>query len=627
MKLAAPFALLFVVLVALFPTTGFYDLYLLPWQTRSIFLQDANFWHAMRDDPSAYLPFTHFSALPYGPLFYYPTGIWIRTLDAVHVIDMRGWTNLGGAAGSLRYTALLKVPNLLVYAAIAAVLLGMFPGRGGVDAMLLWLLNPAVILVSFVMGQNDGWSMLTVLAALLLARGALGGQRDVRVGPLRVPAAALAMCLLGAGGAIKLHPLLFVAPFALVLGRSWPERLGLAATAGATFAACIAPFVSDPFFRDQALFNPQGQDILRYKIGPLALFYPAYAAALLPLARRDRPWLALLCSVATVHLVVFALTDWPPERAAWFIGVLAPAAVLHRAALATYVLVTLQVLLHAMTLGGALGADAFSVLSPRLANGPGLDAAIDRVSNFDAVQAVALGVAAPAWCAAVAGLMFVRQERPRPIPVALPAAMLLLLPLWFAASLAYTSGGVTSDALVGDRGVVDGPADVQQLVLAAGDGLSAVEVRYDAGAAPQPLDATLDPGDGSAPRVIRALPSARPRWLKLGFDTIPASSRKVYVLTLHLPAGAKLGTVRMTGQLVPARIGGTPSPDRLVDLRQHYDRNWTAVWRDVQRSVRGEAGVWLATAVMMAVPLGLLWRAAERAMRGGETNAPVAAAD
>jgi hypothetical protein len=496
MRVAAPFALLFVVLVALFPTAGFYDLYLLPWQTRTIFLQDANFWHAMRNNPSSYLPFTHFSALPYGPLFYYPMALWVRTLDAVHAIDMRGWTDLGAAADSLRYTALLKVPNLAVYAAVAAVLLRVFPGRGGVDAMLLWLMNPAVILVSFVMGQNDGWSTLTVLAALLLAQRSLGARRDVVVGPVRVPAAVLAMCLLGAGGAIKIHPLLFVAPFALVLGRSWRERAGLAASAGATFLACIAPFVADPFFRDHALFNPQGQDLLRHKIGHLALFYPAYLAALLPLTRRERPWLALLCSVAAIHLVIFALTDWPPERAAWFIGALVPAAVLHRAALAAYVLVTLQVLLHAMTLGGALGADAFSVLSPRLANGPGLNSAIDRVSDFDAVQTVALVVASTTWCVAVSALMFARENRTRPIPVALPAALLLWLLLWFAASLAYTSGGVTSAGWAGDRVMVDGPVDVQQVVLASSDGLSAIDVRYDAGTTSQPLDATLDAGDG-----------------------------------------------------------------------------------------------------------------------------------
>ncbi|HEY8172081.1 MAG TPA: hypothetical protein VIH21_03260, partial [Dehalococcoidia bacterium] len=57
-RLVAPFELLFVVLSILLPAGAFFDLYLLPWQTRLIFLEHPNFWHAMRDDPSAYLPFT-----------------------------------------------------------------------------------------------------------------------------------------------------------------------------------------------------------------------------------------------------------------------------------------------------------------------------------------------------------------------------------------------------------------------------------------------------------------------------------------------------------------------------------------------------------------------------------------
>ncbi len=508
-RLAVPFALLFVILVAMFPTTGFYDLYLLPWQTRAIFLQDANFWHAMRNEPLAYLPLTHFSALPYGPLFYYPMGLWIGTLNAAQVIDMRSWTSPDTAIESLRYTALLKVPNLFVYAAVAAVLLRLLPGRAGVDAMLLWLLNPAVILVSFVMGQNDGWSMLTVLAALLLARRTLRGQPDLRIGGARVPAAALAMCLLGAGAAIKLHPLLFVLPFAFILGKSWPERAGLAAIAGAVFLACIAPFIGDSYFRDQALFNPQAQEVLRYKIGPMALFYPAYAAALLPLVRRDRPWLALLCTIMGVHLAVFALTAWPPERAAWFVGLLAPAAVLHRAGRAAYVLVTLQVLLHAMTLHGGLGADVFRVLSPRLDKGPGLDTAIDAVLNFDVVEALGLCVAAAAWCAAVAALTLGRREPARPISVVLPVAMLLLLPLWFIASLAFTSRGttITFGVAASDLGVINGPANVQQLFVPGADDLSAIEVLYE-GAARQPVSATLASSDGSTIRTMAALPAA-----------------------------------------------------------------------------------------------------------------------
>ncbi|MDP9236676.1 MAG: hypothetical protein M3P30_04620 [Chloroflexota bacterium] len=309
MRLAAPFVLLFVVLLAIIPTSGFYDLYLLPWQTRLIFLEHPDFWRALDGNPSVFLPGTMFSALPYGPLFYYPLGAWVWVMDLTRVIDMHAWSDFHLAEGSPRYAAALKFPNLVVYVAAGVVLLRCLPGEAGVSAMLLWLLNPAVILVSFVMGQNDAWSMLAVLAALLLATRWLRGEREVRLGGRALPADALAMVALGAGAAVKLHPLLLVVPFALALAPTGVAWLRLVAIAVVTFAVLISPFLWDPLFRHHALFNPQAQDILRYKAGHLSLFYPAYgAAALIPLAMPERPYRALLASIVGVHLIVFALT-------------------------------------------------------------------------------------------------------------------------------------------------------------------------------------------------------------------------------------------------------------------------------------------------------------------------------
>ena len=124
----APFALLFVVLSVLLPAGAFFDLYLLPWQTRLIFLEHPNFWHAMRDDPSAYLPVHAVLGGADGPLFYYPMGLWVFALDKAGLIDMRAWSDFGLATHSFRYTALLKVPNLVVYLGTGVVLMRMLPG-------------------------------------------------------------------------------------------------------------------------------------------------------------------------------------------------------------------------------------------------------------------------------------------------------------------------------------------------------------------------------------------------------------------------------------------------------------------------------------------------------------------
>jgi len=619
---AAAFASLFLVLVALFPTTGFFDLYLLPWQTRTIFLENGNFWQAMRDNPAAYLPFTHYSAVPYGPLFYYPLGLWIRLLDAAQIIDLRGWNDLGQAARSLRYTAALKVPNFAVYLAIGFVLLRTLPARAGVDAMMLWLFNPAVILVSFVMGQNDSWSMLAVLGALLLARLSLDGGAGVRVGRLHLPLALLSVCLLGAGAAVKIHPLLFVMPFAAVLGRSWPERIGLTLAAVAMFGALVAPFIGDSFFRAHALFNPQGQELLRYKIGHLPLFYPLYGAAtLFAFKPTERPFVQLLGSVMTVHLLIFLLTDWPPERAAWFIGALAPAATFHRSALVAYVLATVQVLLHAMTLGVGLGAGAFAVISPRLANGPGLNAALDRVSDFDAVQLVGLSVTGLAWGIAIASIALRREGRVQAVPLGVPVGVLMLLPIWFAVSLAYTSGGVTTTPYPGSQTMARGPATVEQPIVAGS--LSAVDLFYDSGPGDRPLEVSLDSRSGAAVTAM-ASPPPGSRWVRLTFPGLAASPDGAYVITLRLPPGASVGLVGAQGALSSVRVNGSATPRSVLSTRFHYDRGWNAVWADVTHSLKGEPFVLLATALLLATPLVLTWYATERRIAQRVTGAEVA---
>jgi hypothetical protein len=618
----AAFASLFLVLLALFPTTGFFDLYLLPWQTRTIFLENANFWQAMRHNPAAYLPFTHYSAVPYGPLFYYPLGLWIRLLDAAQVIDLRGWNDLGQAARSLRYTAALKVPNFAVYLAIGFVLLRTLPARAGVDAMMLWLFNPAVILVSFVMGQNDSWSMLAVLGALLLARLSLDGGGGVRVGRLHLPLALLSVCLLGAGAAVKIHPLLFVMPFAAVLGRSWPERIGLALAAVAMFGALVAPFIGDSFFRAHALFNPQGPELLQYKIGHLPLFYPLYGAAtLFTLKPTERPFVHLLTSVLAIHLLIFLLTDWPPERAAWFIGALAPAAALHRTALVAYVLATVQVLLHAMTLGVGLGAGAFAVISPRLANGPGLNAALDRVSDFDAVQLTGLSVTGLAWAIAIALMAFRREGRVQAVPLGVPVGLLMLLPVWFAGSLAYTSGGVTTTPYSGSQTMTRGPATVEQPIVAGY--LSAVDLFYDSGPGDRPLEVILDSGSGAAVTAM-ASPPPGSRWVRLTFPGLAASPNGAYVITLRLPPGSSVGLVGAQGTSPSVRIDGSNTPGSVLVIRLHYDRRWGEVWGDVTHSLEGESFVLLATALLLAPPLVLTWHATERRLAHGMTGAEVA---
>lgn len=606
MKQALPFFCLFLVLATLFPAAGFYDLYLLPWQSRLVFTEHPNLWHAMRDNPAAYLPFTRFSAFPYGPLFYYPMALWVALMDGVRLIDIAAWADFGVATDSMRYTALLKLPNLAAYLAVGMVLRRALPGRGGHDAMLLWLLNPAVILEAFVMGQNDGWSILAVLVALLLLGRALEGDPHVRLGGRRLPAAPLALVVLGIGGAVKLHPLLFVAPFAITAGRSWRERTLLAALALATFGAVISPFVTDSFFREHALFNPQGETLLHHRLGNLPLFYPTYAAAALlpPLLRGRR---ALLTTLVAVHLLIFGLSSWPPERAAWFIGALALPAALSRPGLIVYVMSTIQVLLVAMGLGNGLGAGVFSLVSERLAQQPGLDAALDRLWDYDAIRTTGLGLGLGAWCLALGVLLRRHTLHPRPVPMLVPVAMISLLPTYFGAAIAYGSGGLTTPTLGPVTGAVSGPAIVEQPFIAGADSLSG-------------LDVVVSPADGgdrlAAALVSDASPTADQAgvgrapggYTRIRFDRIADSHGQVYRLRLDLPPGVSVRLVptALNGFVGEATVDGRPAPGTL-DFRQHYDRDWGAIAGDAKRAFRAEAGTVAAVTMVLAAALLAMW--------------------
>jgi len=610
-KLAITFLCLFLVLAVLFPTAGFYDLYLLPWQSRLVFTDHPNLWHAMRDNPAAYLPFTQFSAFPYGPLFYYPTALWVFALDRLRVINIDAWADFGVATASMRYTALLKLPNLAVYLATGAVLRRTLPGSGGVDAMLLWLLNPAVILAAFVMGQNDGWSMLSVLLALLLLKRTLEGEPAARLGGWTLPAGPLAMVALGVGGAVKLHPLLFALPFALATGRSWRERAFLAMIPFAAFGALVAPFVHDPFFREHALFNPQGETLFHHRLGPLPLFYPAYSlAVVLPLVRCRRDATTLLAALVAVHLVIFGLSDWPPERAAWFIGALALPAAINCAGLAAYIMSTIQALLVAMGLGNGLAAGVFSLVSARFAQQAGLDAALDRLWDYDAIRTVCLILSATAWCVTLAALLRGGGLRPRPVPALLPLVMLALLPAYFGAAIAYGNGGISTPSLGAPIGTISGPAVIEQPFIAGGDSLSAIDLAVAPDGAGGRLSTTLvlDSGSPAGPVAIEHRPGGYTRFRLQPFSN---SHGRLYRLRLDVPEGTSVGLVQTPagGFVGEATINGRPAGATL-DFRQHYDRDWGAIAQDARRAFAGEMGVVGMTVILLAAALFPMYRLA-----------------
>lgn len=590
----------FLTIVVTMVAAEFYDLFLLSWQSHLILVDDWNLWDAAERSGTYYLPFTTFSALPYGPLFYYPTAAWLFVLDALRVLDADGWTAVDALYGSTSAPALLKLPNLAVFLGTAWLLRSIAPRPAGSSLAMLWVMNPAVIVAAFVMGQNDGWTMLLVLAAFRLAQSSRGREDDLR------PAIA-AMAILGLGAAVKLQPALLFLPFALALDARWERRAVLLAVAGLAFLLPIVPFVSDPFFRHHALFNPQGQTLLDHRIGHLPLFWPMYgAAALWPLTGRG-PVRGLVPSLVAIHAVLFVLSDWPPERAAWFVGVSIVACAYDRAGIVAYAGATIAAFVVALRLDNGLAAGVFSSLSGQLAAQHGPGAAIDGWIGLGRLRDIVVLAAGAGWLVTLVPLAR-GGERLRALRVsdALLLVLALALPAYFAASIAYGGGGITMGSAGGaQREMVEG--QIAQPLIVPHDGIGWIEL-HGTGLI---RNASLEDANGRR-YALRVEMRGRSGW-RFHVLAGPAKGR-TFVLRFSI-AGGELA-VEQPGGRAPATVDGEAAP-YVIAARYHFERDWGALASDAAENLARRWPAALAVSVMLAPAFFALARA-----RDGDSAAP-----
>lgn len=415
-----------VVVALLLPISGHGDFYLSTYNTSLILTDHPNFYRALAHEPTGVLP-TGLSGGPYGPLFYYPNAAWLGLLDSLDLINVGGWqhTTLDTVLRDVPVTFLLKLPYLAVYALVALVMLRLFDDRRGETAALLWLVNPAVILYALLMGQNDAWAFLAAVLALLLGRRALertnaGRQREAFL--LGLAAAAV----LAAGAAIKLTPILLVAPFAIVLGRSLRQRAALAVAGFAAFALLVLPFLWTSFFWDYGLFGTQTGKAERGDIALFAALYALLVAFLFVQRRRSagQAFPMLLYSFVAVHALIYFFPDWNPQRSILMIGALALAVPQRRVFLLPYLAATAYALALTLEHGTELGAALFAPLTERALNFPPLEDVVPR----EPLATLLFWLGGLSWVVAL-GWLWLQRMRPAafaPSPFLAPALLLSL---------------------------------------------------------------------------------------------------------------------------------------------------------------------------------------------------------
>ena len=593
------------------PTTGHGDFFISQYNSTLILRDHPNVYQAVADEPTAVFP-TGLSGAPYGPAFYYPTAGWLLALDKVHLTDIDAWT--GPDDQTLRSASnifLLKLPNLLAYVLTALVLMGTWGGKRGKTAAALWLANPAVILFSLMMGQNDGWTALASITALFFAVRAVE-DRPVTLADRRLPLRLLAMLCLAIGAAIKLSPILLVPPLAWVLGRGYREKGLVAAVGLGAFVVLVSPFLGTQYFWDHGLFGRQVGQVPDLSMPVMALLYLSYLGMVMLADQRDTQRLrVLLLSFVALHALLFLLPGWNPQRAVLFVAALCVVVPVRRLFLAPYILVTALALVVALEHGNELASGLFEPLTARVLLIPPLF----NTDRIEPLHSALLAAGGMAWLAALASLWMAKSPKPAP-SLGQPVISTLLatsLVAFLAASMWLLPDGVKATpytTLAPPQEVAAGDAFSFTFISSQGD-LRAVTFWVESGQAPAQVLAT---DAGGRPLYFQAAQQLVPGPNRVDLGHVEeARGRAVRVsLTPARALQVRMVKVPPTLAISSAKLNGSPLPGTAAYTLDHRT-TWGGLLGDAGRRLRDEWQVLVASLVVCGAAfagLGLFRRCA-----------------
>lgn len=585
MSLARALALLLLALAVSFvlATTGHGDLFISAYNSSLVVTDHPNIYHAVADEPTAVFP-NGLSGAPYGPLFYYPTALWLFVLDRLHLVDLGSWRGPDDPAHSLTAIVLLKLPNLAAYLASALVLAKTLRRDRGETAAALWLANPAVLLFSLMMGQNDGWTALASLAALLFALRAIE-ERPLVVAGRRLPLGTLAMLSLAAGAAVKLTPVMLVPAFAWLVGRSARERLLLAGAGAGAFALSVAPFWRTDYFREHGLFAQQAGKMLDVPTEWAVVLYCGYLALVVLAAWRDDDRSrALLFAFIAFHALFFLLGGWAPQRSVLFLAALALAVPLRRAFALPYVVVTAMALLLALEHGNEIAAGLFAPLSARVYLIPPLV----EDGSAEPLHSVLFWLSTGLWLIALPALWLERpRARPR-WPAAAPVLLAGGLAVYLAASFAPLPRGLELtpyQKALPSQEVAPGQT-FQFFLYPSHDDLRAIAIRIESGDA----RAAVSVSDGTGQVIYsRGDEPIAPRTNRIELGRIERAAGQLFVVTVRPAATLR---VRMVDVPPSLAVAGASLDGAPVGGTAYYTltfrTTWGALLGDAGARLRGE---------------------------------------
>lgn len=246
------------------------------------------------------------------PLLYFsrtPFDIFLRYLvnEQVEYSFLNDTNSLLGKSELYQYLFFLKFPLIFFDILLGVVLSFVVSPRFRNKALLLWMINPMTLWATAAIGQHDIIpTFFVVLSTFLLQRN-------------RLTSASLS---LGLGAAIKSFPFL-LAPYLILMGKNWSERIKLSILLVLPYLLSIIPFLSSSEFRQQALFAPQLGKLLYAKIalsgGESIMIVPAILVVLYLLYEQRKKTFANFLAFSTISLMlILAFTHFHIQ---WFLWI------------------------------------------------------------------------------------------------------------------------------------------------------------------------------------------------------------------------------------------------------------------------------------------------------------------
>lgn len=144
----------------------------------------------------------------------------------------------------------IKIPLIIFDIGLGFLLMLLVSKEKSKKIFTLWMLNPMTLWATSAVGQIDIMpTFFIILSTVLLSKG----KRD------------LSALSLGIGGALKSFPFL-IAPFIILQGESWKERIKLGFLVLIPVLITILPYIKSAPFKQNALFAPQLDKMLYAKI-------------------------------------------------------------------------------------------------------------------------------------------------------------------------------------------------------------------------------------------------------------------------------------------------------------------------------------------------------------------------